>query len=157
MVCYLKHPNWSEDECHNYGANATEGEAQSLLTKRASPQGEEATRDFVQSRDSESFPNNRMEEIVAETLKIPRRAAAQSAWSVMSGDYRDILPTIKVPTLWIGGLQSHIPLECMSWAASEIPDAELTLVPGRHHMFMEQPEPFNLALSDFFLSRRPLA
>ena len=136
---------------------STADEAQLFLTKLTSPQGEEATRDFLQSRFSESFPNNRLEEIAAETLKMPRRAAAQLAWSVMSGDCRDILPTIKVPTLCIGGLQSHIPVECMSWAASEIPDAELTLVPGRHYMFLEQPEPFNLALSDFFESTTPLA
>lgn len=93
-----------------------------------------------------------VEEILKDSLQLPRKHAAQLLWSSMTGDYRSIIFTITVPTLCIGGLQSHIPLECMSWIASEIANAELTLVPGKHYMFIEDPQSFNLAISDFFES-----
>ena len=70
----------------------------------------------------------------------------------MTGDFRDILSTITVPTLCIGGTQSSLPLECVSWLGSQIPVAEVTLIPGGHFLFIEQPESFNLAVSDFLES-----
>jgi hypothetical protein len=101
---------------------------------------------------SESLPDDKFEEIMVDCLKLPRPAAAQILWSVMSGDFRDILSTITVPTLCIGGIQSNLPLECVSWLGSQIPGAEVTLIPGGHFIFMEEPESFNLAVSDFLES-----
>jgi non-heme chloroperoxidase len=149
MVCYLKQPDWSEDECRNYGAISSFEEAQSLLAKLTGPKGEDATRVFLRGKFSESLPDDKFEEILADCLKLPRPAAAQLLWSVMTGDFRDILSTITVPTLCIGGTQSFLPLECVSWLGSQIPVAEVTLIPGGHFLFIEQPESFNLAVSDF--------
>jgi non-heme chloroperoxidase len=155
MVCYLKQPGWSEDECRNYGAISTVEEVQNFLAMLTGPQGEEATRDFLQNMFSASLPNDKFEETLADSLKLPRPAAAQMLWSVVSGDFRDILSTITVPTLCIGGTTSHLPLECVSWLGSEIPGAEVTLIPGNHSMFLEEPESFNLAVSDFLESTAP--
>jgi non-heme chloroperoxidase len=152
MVCYLKQPDWSEDECRNYGTIYTFEEAQSLLAKLTGPEGDDATRVFLRGMFSESLPDDKFEEILADCLKLPRPAAAQLLWSVMTGDFRDILSTITVPTLCIGGTQSYLPLECVSWLGSQIPVAEVTLIPGGHFLFIEQPESFNLAVSDFLES-----
>jgi pimeloyl-ACP methyl ester carboxylesterase len=74
---------------------------------------------------------------------MPRSAAAQLLWSVQSGDFRDILPTIKIPTLCIGGSQSHLPPECMEWASQQMPKGSFQLLEGSHFMFLEHPEEFN--------------
>jgi non-heme chloroperoxidase len=152
MVCYLKQPDWSEDECRNYGAISTFEEAQSLLAELTGPEGEDATRVFLRGIFSESLPDDKFEEILADCLRLPRPAAAQLLWSIMTGDFRDILSTITVPTLCIGGTQSYLPLECVSWLGSQIPGAEVTLIPGGHFLSIEQPESFNLAVSDFLES-----
>jgi non-heme chloroperoxidase len=152
MVCYLKQPDWSEDECRNYGAISTFEEAQSILAELTGPEGDNATRVFLRGMFSDSLPDAKFEEILADCLKLPRPAAAQILWSVMTGDFRDLLSTIKVPTLCIGGTQSYLPLECVSWLGSQIPVAEVTLIPGGHSLFIEEPESFNLAVSDFLES-----
>jgi pimeloyl-ACP methyl ester carboxylesterase len=87
--------------------------------------------------------------LVEETLLMPRSAAAQLLWSVQSGDFRDILPTIKIPTLCIGGSQSHLPPECMEWASQQMPKGSFLLLEGSHFMFLEHPEEFNQVAGDF--------
>lgn len=86
-------------------------------------------------------------------LKFPRALSARLIMNHVYQDWRDVLPRIAVPTLCIGAEASNVPADCMRWAASVIPGAELEIFAaeegGSHFMFMENPDKFNARLAAF--------
>ena len=152
-TCYLKQPGWSQEECLKYGAMATTEEVASLLAKLSGPDANAERGTFLRAVFSDEFPEEQFEEVMADSLMFPHSAAVQMAWSVISGDFRDILPNIAVPTLCVGAEQSIYPAECMSWSASQMPNARTVIFPGSSHlMFLEEPESFNKVMDDFLCS-----
>lgn len=70
--------------------------------------------------------------------------------SMSVNDYRDVLPTIDVPTLLLYGKDSVMYGEAVGKRVNEmIPDSKLVVLPGGHIMQMEYPEEFNKAVLDF--------
>lgn len=74
----------------------------------------------------------------------------------MSNDWRDIIPTIKVPTLLIGGLASHCTTPAsIAWMNGQIAGSQVvTFEPeefGVHEMHLFNPEKFNRVVLDFLL------
>lgn len=72
----------------------------------------------------------------------------------MTNDWRDVIPTIKVPTLLIGGLASHCTTPgSLAWMHENIKDSEVvTFSPeefGTHEMHLYNPEKFNRVVIDF--------
>ena len=72
----------------------------------------------------------------------------QAAWSRLSAspgaiemlgrmnaeiDIRDVLPTIRVPTLVLHRSEDHLPIEAGRWMASQIPGARFVELPGGPH------------------------
>ncbi|RVT85317.1 alpha/beta hydrolase [Rhodobacteraceae bacterium CCMM004] len=88
-----------------------------------------------------------------QNFKFPRDIAARLIMNHVYQDWRDVLPRIDVPTLCIGAEASNVPADCMRWAASVIPGAELEVFGadegGSHFMFMENAEKFNARVAAF--------
>jgi pimeloyl-ACP methyl ester carboxylesterase len=68
-------------------------------------------------------------------------------------DFRDILPTIKVPTLLIwGDDDKRSPVTASEKMRDEIPGSRLVVIQGAGHVSnMEQPERFNAEVRNFCL------
>ena len=49
-------------------------------------------------------------------------------------DVRDLLPSVRVPTLVLHRAEEFVPVECAHYMAENIPDAQLTVLPGRDHL-----------------------
>jgi pimeloyl-ACP methyl ester carboxylesterase len=72
----------------------------------------------------------------------------------LAGDFRDVLPTIRVPTLLIwGDGDTRSPVSIGEEMSARIPGAGLTIIPAAGHVSnMEQPEAFNAEVRSFCLS-----
>jgi pimeloyl-ACP methyl ester carboxylesterase len=106
----------------------------SLFSKGASPQ---AIEDYVAI----------MAEFHPGGVRVMLHAMAES-------DLRDVLPTVKVPTLLLYGEEDQrSPLSVAREMESAIPGSTLVLLPGVGHMSnIEAPETFNAAVKEFLLN-----
>ena len=84
-----------------------------------------------------------------------RPASARIALGLMAEtDLRDVLPTVRVPTLLLWGeLDARSPLFVAEQFHAAIPHAELVVIPGCGHVSnLERPEAFNAAVRAFCLA-----
>jgi non-heme chloroperoxidase len=149
MIAFIKRPEWSAAECRRYGASVGGDEALAMAAAIAGPDGKQTLRNFLANEFSPGFPTADIARIIADSLKMPRSAAAELMLSVMQADYRDVLPLIRRPTLCLGGMESHLGPEVMPWIASQIPGAKLVMIRARHFVHLENPVEFNTAVRVF--------
>lgn len=69
-------------------------------------------------------------------------------------DWRDLIPRINVPTLYISGDESFATTrECVQWIVDRIAGCQWVCVTGKgigtHHMMQDSPDLFNRAIIDF--------
>jgi proline iminopeptidase len=65
-------------------------------------------------------------------------------------DKTDVLGTITVPTLFIGGEYDEAPPETVEWHAEMVPDAQVVIIPEASHMpMLENPTLFNESVRVF--------
>ncbi len=90
---------------------------------------------------------------MGEILKMPRRHAASLMLDHATRDWRDLLKTIRSPTLVVGARQSVFPVESQEWIAQIIPGAQLEIFDsddgGSHFMCMENAGRFNARVRAF--------
>ncbi|MCA9004249.1 MAG: alpha/beta hydrolase [Planctomycetaceae bacterium] len=153
MIARIRRPEWSEEECRQYGAFVGGDEVLAQAELVGGPEGPAKSAEFLASMLTSEFPEAELLQMIQESLKFPRPAAAQLLLSVSYADYRDLLPRITVPTLCIGGAGSHLGPDVMPWIAGQIPGAELVMIAaeagGSHFMYLENPQAFNAAVRDF--------
>ena len=91
---------------------------------------------------------------VPAIVKLPRRHAADLLYNHCSLDWRDVIKTIRLPTLVVGARASIFSAESQIWIADQIPGAQVEIFSadegGSHFMCYENPTKFN-ALVDAFL------
>jgi len=143
MVAMIQRSEWSDQECRNYGAMLTAGEAQGMASELVGVHGEDVLREFISGAFGPEFPQANVERVMEGSLRVPLPAAAMMMLSVMHMDFRDLLPRIERPTLCIGGKQSHLGPDVMPWIAAQIPDAELAMLDTRHFVHLEATDEFN--------------
>ena len=91
------------------------------------------------------------ERLVDSMCRLHKESYIKSIEASVRMDPRSDLANIKVPTLVIAGADDRLtPPDVARELASEIPGAELVIVPDAGHLVnIEQPEPFNAALLAF--------
>jgi pimeloyl-ACP methyl ester carboxylesterase len=90
-------------------------------------------------------------EVEAMLAEIRPTGYRQAAIVLAGADERDVLPTIRVPTLVIAGGQDRIvPLSAAEYLRDHIPGARLVMIPGAGHLAsQEQPQRYNAELRAF--------
>ncbi len=149
MLAHVKRPHWSENDCKHYGAVATGDEVMEIADTLTGPDGEALMKNFIVHMFDPDFNAEALQQIINESLKLPRDAAAQLVLSVMHSDFRDLIPLIKLPTLCIGGNLSHLGTEVMPWIASQIANAKIAMLETHHFVHLENPEAFNRTVATF--------
>lgn len=92
--------------------------------------------------------------MVDEILKFPIKNVPELTISHFVQDWRDVLPKISVPALYIGGKSSlYAKREAADYAVRNIPNAQLKIFEKSAHCpFYEEPELFNRTVRDFMES-----
>jgi len=146
-------PNWSAQQLSDYGSIFTPASVSATAAALTGPDGVAATVGFLKSMVTTAMPAEQFQWIVDLNLKMPRLAAAQLLYNHCHQDWRDVLPRIKLPSLFIGGKASLVPFSCMAWEATQVPGAQLAIFEvaelGSHFMFVENPTKFNALLRTF--------
>lgn len=150
-LCAVQDPSWSELECRNYGATLNDTDLR-LMVSGLRSRPEQTTRNLLLAAFTDKANVGAM---VQQSLQCPREAAAQLLWSSLTSDFCDLMSSIRVPTLCIGGTESSLPGECQSFIAAEMENGDCEILPGSHFMFYEEPEAFNVVVEDFLNKKHP--
>ena len=128
------------------------------LTDSKGPADELVTK-FVPGALSDNAPPEVREQFAAIMREFHPVGFRLMSLSSAEMDTRDLLPTIRVPTLLLWGQDDRrSPLHVANQFYTAIPDAELAIIPGAGHLSnMEQPETFNLHLRRFCTKHDPRA
>ncbi|HEX5751792.1 MAG TPA: alpha/beta hydrolase [Archangium sp.] len=146
-------PGWSEDERAEAGTLFTPQSLYDTAAGLAGPDGVRVSEGLVRGLFSSSFPEDALAEVIEQNLKFPRAAAARLLVDHCGQDWRDLIPTLDVPTLVVGGEVSIFHPRSQQWIARQIPGAQLSIFSasegGSHFMFLENPDKFNQLVLDF--------
>jgi len=146
-------PNWSEEQVAEVGALFTPQSLYDTAVALAGAEGRTTTEGLVNDMFfTAAYPADRKTWVLAENLKMPRDHGAALLIDHCTKDWRDIIPSIDVPTVVFGGEASFFTPKSQHWVADRI-GAEIHVFGadegGSHFMFMENPEKFNALLSAF--------
>ena len=91
--------------------------------------------------------------IARENYKMPRKYARDLLINHAMNDWRDIIRTINLPSLLIGGEVSIFPYQAIEWNSKQIEGSIFKLFSkeerGSHFMFFENPKRFNEIVRNF--------
>lgn len=113
----------------------------------------ESTADLIAGMFTDRIAREDLLWIAGQNLKMPRHLAADLLYHHCMIDWRDMIPTIGLPTLVVGGTASIFTARTQEWLAEQIPGAECVIFGadegGSHFMFYENPAKFNAVVEDF--------
>ena len=149
MAVFVHQPDWTAEQSNDFGAMMGPEEAFAMASEIEGSEGARILGEFIRSEFADDFPADQVDAVVAGSLRVPRRFAAALMRDIMLADYRDVLPEIRVPTLCLGGIDSHVGEKAMGWIASQIPKSNFKMIPARHFLHLENPNDFNSAVMEF--------
>lgn len=158
--CCVGRPGWSETECDQYGAFLPDPAALGELQQRVlAATDAEGTADVLAGMFTPDYPREKLLWVAEENLKMTREAAAQLLYEHALIDWRDVVRTIDLPSLVVGGHASFFSETSQAWIAVHNRNAEMTMFGadegGSHFMFLENPEKFNAEVEGFLTRPQP--
>jgi non-heme chloroperoxidase len=125
----------------------------------ADPTNTDASAHAIASVFSPTAPDVDTAWTPAESLKTPRAVAGRLLADEALTDWRDVIPTVDVPTLVTAGELSIYPVAGPTWVAAHIAGASLRVFTaaelGTHFVFWEIPTLFNSVVVNFLMSSVP--
>lgn len=151
--CMTVDPSWSKEEATGLAASFAPGLSHKMAAGLEGPGALPMITGLLQSMYTSAVSEEDVEYTVQQNLKMSPDHAATLLINHASNDWRDVLPTITIPTLVIGAEKSLFPSEGLRYIAEKIPGAELRIFSeeekGNHFMFWENPELFNDVVGKF--------
>lgn len=147
-------PDWSEAECVTYGCLLPDlpALAEFYLAVFAA-ESAEATAPVIARLFSPNLPKDEPLYFASEIVKLPRRHAADLLYNHCTLDWRDVIQTIRLPSLVVGAEASIFSVESQRWIAAQIPSAEVEIFAAdegeSHFMNHENPAKFNVLVEAF--------
>ena len=146
-------PGWSAQELENAGSVFTAESVIVTANALAGPDGVATTEAFVGGMVTKAMPADTLKWTIACNLKMPRKLAAELVYNHCHQDWRDVLPRINVPSLFIGGRISLVPWKSVEWSSQQVKGSRLEIFEeaegGQHFMFVENPGKFNRIIAEF--------
>lgn len=153
MPMITGNPLWGEQEKIDSGAILDKESVWGVPNALAGADGVKTTEGFIGAMFTKAYPKEKLEWVIQENLKFPRPYAARLLFDHATNDWRDVLPTINVPTLIVGGKASLVGWRSQLWMGTQIPGARVEIFEeaegGNHFMFMENPTKFNRLVREF--------
>lgn len=142
----MSEEDWAHPTFGDFPEAAASGYGDSVRADRAALDG------FLHAAFAEPLAPKTMAEMKAQMYLTPTAIVADLIDDMVRMDFRDMLPSIALPTLLLYGRKNNpvMPGEVGRWIAERIPGAELVeLSGGGHSPFWEDAEAFNAALNAF--------
>jgi non-heme chloroperoxidase len=153
MPMITGNPQWAEAEKIDAGAILDKDSLYSVTNSLSGPDGVKTTEGFIGGMFNKSYPQDELQWVIAQNLKMPRPYAARLLYDHATNDWRDVIPLIDIPTLVVGGKASLVGWKSQVWIGKQIPGARTEIFEteegGNHFMFMENPEKFNRIVKEF--------
>lgn len=152
MPCALRNPNWTDARALEAGASM-DAAGLFAFTDLLRGEGVDPRAEFLAEVTSPGIASGDLDWLVAQSLTVDRRHAAELIFDVATHDWRSLMPHIELPTLVIAGDSVNVPIASQRWISRQIPRARFARVGGRrggtHFPFLENPNAFAAALSKF--------
>jgi non-heme chloroperoxidase len=146
-------PAWSAQELEDAGSVFTPEAVTGTANALAGPDGVATTEGFIGGMVTKAMPAELLKWTIACNLKMPRALAATLIYNHCHQDWRDVMPRINVPSLFIGGRVSLVPWKSVAWSAAQVKGSQLEIFEeaegGQHFMFVENPAKFNRIVAAF--------
>jgi pimeloyl-ACP methyl ester carboxylesterase len=106
---------------------------------------------LIETLVARSAPAAVREELSASLAALRPQPYKQALRAIVTTDFREVLPTISVPTLVVVGEEDRLtPVSAADYLATNIAGAEKAVIAGAGHLAnIEKPEAFNAALGSF--------
>lgn len=151
--CMTADPSWSEEDAVAVAAAFKVGVVQQMAAELRGPDALAMLTGLLRSFFTSSVSEEDVQYTVQQNLKMSFENAATLLVEHAGNDWRDVLPTIGVPTLVIGAETSIFGSEGLRYIAGKIKGAELRIFSkeekGNHFMFWENPDLFNRVVEMF--------
>jgi pimeloyl-ACP methyl ester carboxylesterase len=149
----LRDPTWTDAEARVAGGTQTFADLEDLCRRLRSDEGWTVLEGILRRMVSPDLADDRFATLL-ETNRPTTNATRAALWfDQCTIDWRDLIPTITLPTLVVHGLGSVIPLESQQWIADNVAGARLATIPasagGSHFAFWENPQAFAEVIEPF--------
>jgi len=152
--CTTAWPGWSDDEKAEAGTVFDHASLYDTAAAVAGTDGAKATENLINTAFfTKQYPRDQLAWVLAENLKLPREHAAKLLVDHGTKDWRDVIRTITVPALVVGGRASLFNPKSQQWIARQIPGSRAEIFEeresGSHFSFLENPTKFNRLVTEF--------
>lgn len=147
-------PGWSDEEKVTYGCLFPDASALAdFVSAVRTTDTVEGTKEIIRGMFTSDIDEDELTWIAEMNLMLPREQAADLLWDHCLNDWRDVIKSIRIPTLVIGSEASIFSAESQRWIADQNPNAQVEIFEshdgGSHFMFAENPERFNRVVLEF--------
>ncbi|MCB0917475.1 MAG: alpha/beta hydrolase [Actinobacteria bacterium] len=148
----LRDPAWSDDVAAELGAVYEPGELHALTAGFSQPDNSELLTNIVDNMTTPQA-DDATKDFIRSCLRIPGPAATKLFFNNISQDFRDVLPLLDIPVLFITGRGSIHPWRSHEWMRDQVPGSRLFVFEeeqgGNHFPMVENPTLFNEVLAEF--------
>jgi non-heme chloroperoxidase len=154
--CMIIDPAWEEGVASSLGSIFTPSTAHEMGASLRGAEGSEYAAGFLRSLFSPSLSEEDFVWVKLQWSKMNPSNAATLLINHAAADWRDVIPTITVPTLVFGAETSVFGVQSAQWVASQISNSRLEIFKadesGSHFMFWENDAKFNGLVEEFLSS-----
>ena len=159
MTHPIANPAFGEQEVADYGAILSAEAFFGIVNGLTSGAAGQVVPGLLEGMVTPNISTEDMAWLLAENARMPGPLSAREFFSDILADWRDVLPRINRPALYIAGEASFVPASATRWAAEQTPGASFeSFAPdegGNHFMFIENPDRFNRLVADFLSTDSP--
>ena len=145
--------DWSDELIATTGAPFTAEQVQKMAQRLRAEGGDAVRRTFFANMPTDELDPEVLDWLYTEIEQLPAHHAADLILDGTRADFRDVLPRITLPTLYVGGRVRGVRMSCQRWICEQIPDAtHVTFTAedrGSHLMYLENPARFNDVVREF--------
>jgi len=146
-------PAFSDEQVADFGAIMPASDLFGIINGLSDGAEAQIIPGLIEHMVTESIDPEDKARILAENERMPGPLSAREFFSDILADWRDVLPRINRPSLYIAGEASFVPMTATKWASEQTPGARFELFGGdeggNHFMFVENPNRFNRVVTDF--------
>ena len=159
MTHPITNPAFGEQEVADYGAIMNAEAFFGIFNGLTAGAAAQIVPELLNGMVTPNISTEDMAWLLAENARMPGPLSAKEFFTDILADWRDVLPRINRPALYIAGEASFVPASATRWAAEQTPGAKFeSFEPdegGNHFMFIENPDRFNRLVADFLSNDSP--